>query len=175
VTRGAAPFAPHQKGSDAVSREIDTSKSLSDDDKLYLAQRGQLSTDVMSVQEQRELLDPENAGPSTLQLANTGTVATMTVEELEAALADKRKAHEETDPQKLFTNPGGLAGAAASSDSDEDDEEALEAPYDQYTKGELSAELIRRNETRSDDDQLPISGTKQELVDALDEDDSEQG
>ena len=157
-----------------MSRDVDpNAKNLSDDDKLYLAQRGQLPTDVMSVEDQRKLLDPSGAGPSVLELGNTGTVATMTTDELEAEL--ERRRAEVVDPKKLadlMTNPGGLKGAEA--DEEDEDDGPLEAPYDQYSKAKLSAELARRNEERDEDDQLALSGNKQELVDRLDEDDASE-
>ena len=159
-----------------MSREVDpNAKNLSDDDKLYLAQRAQLPTSVMSVEDQRKLLDPESAGPSTLELANTGTVATMTVEELEAALEQKRAEMEGTDTKALFTNPGGLEGASASDDDDESSDR-ISGDYDEYNKGQLSAEIAARNEEREDDadyEPMALSGSKAELVQRLEEDDEE--
>lgn len=157
-----------------MSREVDpNAKNLSDDDKMYLAQRGQLPTDVMSVEDQRKMLDPSNAGPSVLELANTGTVATMTVEELEAALEQKRADQEGTDTKALFTNPQGLAGASA----DDDEPDRLDGDYDQYNKGQLSAEIAARNEEREDEEDyepMQLSGSKAELVSRLEQDDQDR-
>jgi hypothetical protein len=153
-----------------VSREVDPNKkNLSDDDKMYLAQRGLLSTDVMSVEDQRKMLDPDKAGPSALELANTGTVATMTTDELEAEL-ERRRAAVDDDPSKLFTNPGGLAGAAA-------DEDRISGDYDDHTKGELSAEIDARNTEREDEDDyepMALSGSKAQLVTRLQDDDADR-
>jgi hypothetical protein len=151
-----------------MSRKIDMD-NLDDDDKLYLAQRGQLPTDVMSREEQRLLLNPEEANQATM-LANTGTANTagLTTEQLEEEL-ERRRAAEVTDPRTLFGQEG-VAGALAG----EEDEDTLEPPYDQYTKSELLAELSRRNDNREDDNQLPLSGNKDDLVARLDEDDADE-
>lgn len=155
-----------------MSRDVDpNAKKLSDDDKMYLAQRGQLSTDVMSEADQRKML--RHDAPTLDELANTGTVNTagISTEDLEAELQKRRDEAEAVDTKKLFTNPGGVAGAAA------DEDEPLEPPYDQYNKGQLSAEIERRNDEREDEedyDDMPLSGTKGELVDRLDEDDAQR-
>ena len=44
--------------------------------------------------------------------------------------------------------------------------------YDAMTVDQLKDEIRRRNEGRDDDDRLPLTGTKQELVTALEADDA---
>lgn len=58
-------------------------------------------------------------------------------------------------------------GAQAS--SEEEDEVA---PYEEWTKAELSAEIGERNKDRDDESRMPLSGTKDELVARLSEDDA---
>lgn len=157
-----------------MSREVDpNAKNLSEDDKMYLAQRGLLPTSVMSVEEQRQLLDPESANnPPLSERPNTGDMNTagISTEELEAELARRREAQDSVDPKSLF---GSESGAAP--DEDEDDDEPLEAPYDQYTKAQLYAEVERRNADREDEEKIVVEapGNKAEYVAALDEDDEE--
>lgn len=147
-----------------MSRKIDL-QNLSDDDKIYLAQRGQLSTDVASVAEQRELLDPERDVLSLDQRANTGDVNTsnLTIDQLEALLAEKRAAL--VDPATLM---GKSAEAAATADEDEEGE-----GYDDFSKADLIIEIQARNEARDADNQLPIVGNKAELRAVLEADDAE--
>lgn len=157
-----------------MSREVDPNASnLSDDDKLYLAQRGRLPLSVASVEEQRALLDLETTANIPLsERANTGDMNTagITTEELEAELARRREVQDSVDPKSLF---GSESGAAP--DDDDDDVEPLEAPYEQYTKAELYSEVQRRNEDREEDEQIVVEapGNKAEYVAALDEDDEE--
>jgi hypothetical protein len=156
--------------------------SWDDDDKAYLAQRGELPVDVMSVDDQRRLLDPEQNGERLLtgQLGNTGNaVEVMSTEALEAELERRRAAQPlDVDTEKLF-NPEGLAGASRGAEEDDDDtSDPLEPPYDQYRKGELSAEIQRRNEAATAEDEdaetMPLSGSKEELVARLEEHDAAQ-
>lgn len=151
-----------------MSRKIDMD-NLSDDDKIYLAQRGQLPESVASIAEQREMLTAE---PAPLDaVANTGTVntANLSVEELEALLK-KARAAAKVDPKTLMKKPAAEAALA------EEEEEGLEPPYDQYTKGQLYAEIARRNEGRADEDIIEIEppGNKANYVEALAGDDEEE-
>jgi hypothetical protein len=154
-----------------VSRKVDpNSKSLSNDDKLYLIQRGLLPTSVMSAEEQRKLVDPDQSSLSLEDRANTGDVntANLTVDQLEQMLEEARARDAAVDTTALM-KPAGAAAAAA----DEEDEEELTPPYDQYSKAQLIAELQNRNENRAEDDQWLLSGNKDELIARLEEDDSE--
>lgn len=157
-----------------MSRQVDpNAKNLSAEDKAYLVQRGSLSPSTMSIEEQRKLVDPEQNTLSLDERANTGDVntANLSIDELEALLAEKRAEAEAVDPKKLMSNESGTA--ADGDDEDDEDDEPLEAPYDQYTNAQLRAEIDRRNETREDEDKLSLSGTKPELVERLTEDDDE--
>lgn len=158
-----------------MSREVDpNAKNLSDDDKIYLIQRGLMPTSVMSVQEQRKLVDPDLASLSLEERANTGDVNTdnLSIEQLEELL-EARRAAEVKDPRELMKPAGEAAATRDGDDEDESDGEPLEPPYDQYTNAQLRAELDRRNEDRDEDEKLPLSGSKAELVSRLEEDDSE--
>lgn len=154
-----------------MSRQIDMSDSgsWSDEDKLYLAQRDLLPTDVVSVEDQRKLLDPELSTISWDDRANTGDVNTdnLTKEELVAAL-EKRGEEEDFDPRKLFTKEGKAGALAEVEDSEVDD-------YESWTKDDLLTELGNRNDQREADgeDPLPLSGNKADLVARLREDDGE--
>src|SRR6478672_2600182 len=94
-----------------MSRVIDMD-NLDEDDKLYLAQRGQLPTDVASVEEQRQMLDPEAQALALEDRANTGDVnlANVSKEYLEAELARRREAEAEVDTLALMSKEG-LEGA----------------------------------------------------------------
>lgn len=155
-----------------MSREVDpTSTNLSEEDKQYLAQRGLLPTSVMPADEQRSMLDPEATAVPLADRANTGDVntANLSIDQLEEMLAAKRKEQEATKPADLF---GSTSGPSADED-DDDEDEPLDAPYDQYTKAQLYAEVERRNADREDDEKIVVEapGNKAEYVDALNEDD----
>lgn len=157
-----------------MSRKVDpNSTSLSEEDKRYLAQRAQLPTTVLSVEEQRQLLDPEQNALSLENRANTGDVntANISTEDLERELEARRKAQDAVVPKELF---GSTSGAAPDEDEDEDDD-ALEPPYDAegVTKAMLLTEINRRNQGRDDEDKISVVGTKPELAAALAEDDDE--
>lgn len=155
-----------------MSREVDpNSKSLSEDDKRYLAERGQLSTKVLSVEEQRKLLDPTQDALSLEDRANTGDMNTVAITKEEFEELQKLRAEAEVkDGRELF---GSQSGPAPDEDDDEDD--VLEPPYDQYTKGQLFNEVERRNADRDDDEKIEVEApqNKPEYVAALTEDDEE--
>lgn len=142
-----------------MSREIDTTKPLSDDDKRYLAQRGQLTGH--SVEDQRKLLDPELSSVSLHDLANTGDVNLRNVskEDLEAELELRRQAEE--DAGLPILKPDGIRTEEV-------------APYSAWTKADLILETQARNEKRDEDDQFLIGGNKAELVQQLEDDDAAQ-
>lgn len=152
-----------------MSREIDMSgdlASLSHEDQVYLAQRGLLPTSAVSLEKQRAML---TVGELSLEeRANTGdaNTANLTIEELEELLEAKRAEAAADDPAKAFGKEGVEAAETA--------EDEVLPPYDRYTNAQLTAELIRRNEERDEDDQLPIAGNKAELVARLEADDEEE-
>lgn len=149
-----------------MSREIDMD-NLSEDDKVYLAQRAQLPASVMPVDEQRRLLDPEQGTLSLEQRANTGTVntANLTVEQLEELLAERRA--QQDDPQSLMKLSGEAAATAETSEEEEDE------GYAGLKKGQLIALIQERNEGRPEDEQLDTTGNKSELIALLEADDAE--
>lgn len=145
-----------------MSREIDMA-NLSEDDKLYLAQRGQLPADVASVEEQRQMLDPEAQALALEDRANTGDVnlANVSKEYLEAELARRREAEAEVDTLALMSKEG-LEGAEDSGTED----------YSGWTKSQLLAEIADRNEKRDSDQELSLVGNKADLIAALEADDA---
>lgn len=158
-----------------MSRKVDPNNpSLSEEDKRYLASRAQLPTSVMSVEEQRQLLDPEQNALSLENRANTGDVntANISTEALEEELKRRRAEQEAVVPKELF---GSTSGAAPDEDEDDDDDDALEPPYDAegVTKAMLLTEINRRNQGRDDEDKISVVGTKPELAAALAEDDDD--
>lgn len=153
-----------------MSRDIKDTKSLSDDDKLYLAQRGQLPTDVMSVEDQRAMLADSLEGLSLSDRANTGTVNVtgLTTEELQAEL-ERRSAEAPKDPRKLFSDESGTT--ADEDENEEDDDE--EVDYSSMKNDDLRAEIARRNEGRAEEDKLSLDGKKPDLIATLEADDAE--
>lgn len=151
-----------------MSREIDPNKkNLTEDEKKYLAQRGLLPTSVMSTEEQRQLLDPENDALSLEERANTGTVntANLTVEQLEEEL-ERRRAEAEEQRVKHESE---------TDDEDEEDDSEEEADYSSWNKAQLQAEIDSRNEGRADDAKIaPASDKNKDLVAALEEDDASE-
>jgi hypothetical protein len=145
-----------------MSRVIDMD-NLDEDDKLYLAQRGQLPTDVASVEEQRQMLDPEAQALALEDRANTGDVnlANVSKEYLEAELARRREAEAEVDTLALMSKEG-LEGAEDNGTED----------YSGWTKSQLLAEIADRNEKRDSDQELSLVGNKADLIAALEADDA---
>lgn len=70
-----------------------------------------------------------------------------------------------------ITNPKAWAGGASES---EDSGDAGEKPMSKWTKDELVAEVEKRNVDREDDAKLPATGTKAELLAALEADDASE-
>ena len=139
-----------------MSKTIDLSgglEGLDDDDLLYLAQRDHPGSDEelanrgLSIDGSRETPIDE--------LPNTGDANTagLTIEELEAKLAQMK----------------------AEQEAEEDDDDVLRPPYDAegITNDDLRAEIVRRNEDRDEDDQLSLAGNKAALIATLEEDDED--
>ena len=156
-----------------MSRKIDM-ENLSDDDKLYLAQRDLLPLEVMDEEEQRKLLDPEQYNVPLIQIANTGDVnlGLVTIEELEAELEKRREVQDAVDPTTLMKSEGIEGARAAEADEDEEDDDTV-LPYDQWKKVDLIQELQARNEDRDEDSQFPLGGNVKQLIALLVEDDKE--
>lgn len=155
-----------------MSREIDLTKPLSDEDKQYLMIRGReqevrenerMSSNDSEAQRVPHTgdvgTDPETARPAgirntTQEVPNDAKSA--------AARAGMRGIVQDDDE----TETGQAAGAA-------DDSEGLEPPYDQHTKKELIAEIERRNALPENEEyeDISTSGDKADLVARLEEDD----
>lgn len=145
-----------------MSREIKDLDNLTEDEQIYLAQRGELPPGVLTADEQRELLDP--ARFDTPLLANTGDVnlGGVTTDELEVELEKRREVQDSVDTSKLM-KPEGKEGASAP--------EEVDRPYTDWSKAELSTEILARNENLPDDEQLHVGGNKAELIEVLEADD----
>lgn len=139
-----------------MSKTIDLSKgveALDDDDLLYLAARD--NQEAHTELARREISTDQSSGRPLAEVAHTGDANTRgeSIEELEARLA-RMKAEQGVE-------------------DDAEEDEGLEPPYDQHTNDELRAEIVRRNENRDEDDQLSITGRKDELIAELERDDEE--
>lgn len=128
-----------------MSREIDLSKPLSDEDAQYLADRGRYADLERAGRNASDLPDGDGTGPQ-LESAVTGDRAASERDRLIARLR-------ELDPDAASDFEG---------DPETDDEEV--APYSEWTVPELDAELKRR--------ELPGGGNKAEKVKRLEDDDA---
>lgn len=150
-----------------MSRNVDKSdlKALEADDLKYLHDRNQITDEQLAEALGASVKDVRNALQSRSSIPledrpNTGDANTinLTKEEYEALLAK--------------------ASGASDEDENEDDssDEGLEPPYDRegITNDMLRAEIARRNEDRDEDDQLSLSGKKEDLIATLEEDDDEE-
>ena len=140
-----------------MSREIKDPENPSDDELAYLAQRPFLIAEYES-----HGLDMEKAN-AFLEGREPKDITIVT-----------------TDAMRVGNQPP--AGAARPNLQDEppapetqgaDDElEPEDDPYEQWTVGDLKAEIDTRNKLRGDDDKLSASGNKDALVARLYEDDA---
>lgn len=134
-----------------MSKTIDTSKGyegLDEDDLLYLAARDDQEAHAALA---AKGISVDQSGDRPIEeVANTGDANTagMSIEELEAKLAQMKKEQ-------------GV----------DDDGEGLVPPYDQYKNDDLRSEIIRRNEGYSEEYQLSLDGAKADLVATLEADD----
>lgn len=151
-----------------MSREVDTSEgldSVSDEDLVYLHQRGQVEDHYMA-ERGISLTDYSKNAVSLEDTANTGTANTagLTKEQYERRISELEDELEETKAE--------LEAKAEAQDADDDEDEVeddgLVAPYDQddVTVDDLRQELVRRN--------LQVSGNKAELIQRLNDDDAAQ-
>lgn len=143
-----------------MSREIDTSKPLSSEDRQYLMERGseqqvayldQLHGVELSDEERQDLNEPRNEGPSMPPLVTT-------------TIVDKQREDEESRRAKQLAEEAGLDYTSAPEESDEEYEEDQ---YDRMNARELKDELRSRD--------LPTSGRVEELRDRLRDDDQGPG
>jgi hypothetical protein len=171
-----------------IERERIESGSLSEDEIRYLQERDRLPANYTKVATGQFQATPVES------TANTGTVATMTTEDLEAELERRRVMqeaagggfHESTvpgvhiptrkdamhvapnggTPEALRTPGSGVASTVQTEDDDEDDGE-----YGDWTNNELRAEIARRNDGREEADKLSLDGKKADLIATLEADD----
>lgn len=131
-----------------MSREIETDdlESLSDEDLQYLAQRD--NQEAASLLAEREVDTDQSKEPPIEDQANTGDANTagLTKEEHEAKV-ETMAAEQEVETEE--------------EDSD----------YESWTNDELRSEIVTRNESHGDADQLSLEGKKADLIATLREDD----
>lgn len=131
-------------------KEVKSPSDLTDDEYKILQDQGQLPAGFPI---REDLQGPPGVGDDPFHgKANTGTVAVMSTEELEAEL-ERRKALE---TQPSIGDKGGIV--------DDDDEDGEEVEYAGLTNKELRALLAERG--------LSVDGNKDELVARLEEDDA---
>lgn len=129
-----------------MSRKVDLSKPLSEEDEAYLRERGRLA-DIARANGTEQ----GTSVPGGINGVNTGgSSPTVTDPRMGAR-------HNPADAPTLQAGDGA---------------KPLEDP-DSATVKELQAEIDRRNEGRSEEDRLARTGTKQELIDRLEADDAE--
>lgn len=134
---------------------------LSEEDAKYLHDRGRISDAQLAEavggtkNEVAEALKGLSEPTPLDQVAHTGDANTagLSVEQLE----DK------------------LAGMREEQAGDDEDDALAEEPYEDVKNDLLRAEIVRRNEGRSEEDQLSLEGNKSELIATLREDDETGG
>ena len=139
-----------------MSREIDLSEPLSDEDRAYLEERA----DYVKLAENQRLTEGqpefgyEGQGPGVDETglpANTGDMGA-------------------ADPER--TDPGVVAADAEAGTTGSPEEE--DKAYADMTNEELRNEIRKRNADRDEDEpNLPVSGDKAALVATLEKDDEE--
>ena len=150
-----------------MSRKVDITKPLSDEDRQYLLDRGQHAKIAQA--------DAAAGGDDSALAASTtpGGVSGVTVG------GSSPLAQDPSVGRYTPAEPAVQAGDGLTSDDDKDAKaEAAIADRDYEAKGvlvkHLQAEIDRRNEDRDEDDQIPRTGTKDDLVDALKADDASE-
>lgn len=144
-----------------MSRDVDSSdlNALELDDLKYLHDRNQITDQEFA----------EALGVSTNEL----TTALRNGSQNQLALEDRPNTGDAN------TAGRGLETEDNSDDDDDDEEEEddgiLRPPYDRegVTNDMLRAEIVRRNEDRDEDDQLSVSGKKDDLIAILESDDED--
>jgi len=149
-----------------MSRTIDwdgTQEALADldeDDLKYLHDRNQITDEqwAMARDFDEDELQPSvdlSKPPPIEEVANTGDANTAGLSKSQHEHRMKRMAREQADDREV------------------EESEAIVAPedYANAKNDDLRAEIARRNEDRDEDDQLPLTGNKQALIDVLEADD----
>lgn len=151
-----------------MSRKIDLTKPLSDEDRQYLTDRGRLNDVAVA---------DANAGGADSAPAPTvtpGGVSGVTVGGSSPLTQDPSAA------RYTPATPAVQAGDGLEGSEQEKDAAAAEAVSngDYEAKGvlvkHLQAEIDRRNEDRDEDDHIPRTGTKDDLIDRLKTDDASE-
>lgn len=146
-----------------MSREVDLDKPLSDEDRLYLQDRGK-HADIRANDERfggGPAEDDEEALDNKI----------MDLEE-QAAVLRARKASlvaAREQEESGVTDQTVVNGEGGGDESDEDYDDPA------WTKAKLQAEIEKRNEDRDDDGKMSSVGTKAQLVERLRADDEEYG
>ena len=163
-----------------VSREIDLSKRLSDEDAEYLMARGREQEVVAN---RAQFTDDEEARRLASYVPGTSVDTAEGVPVTKGGDPLVNNGGGTTDGMPVFANAANLAidgeagdaGVGALLVGNEDDEEDgdTEDNYESWSKRQLKEELESRNSERSEDDQLSVSGDKATLVARLREDDAE--
>lgn len=145
-----------------MSKQIEVPEDLtqlSESDALYLHQRGRLTDEQLALATGTDLgrtvdgLAQSHQPPPLDEIANTGDANTAGITKEELEILQQRRA---------------AAEAAENDDEDEDDDDDVLDPddYESATNDQLRAELARR--------ELDVSGRKDELIERLREDDTEE-
>jgi hypothetical protein len=132
-----------------MSKGIDFSKPLSDEDRTYLEARGRYA-DI-------ERTD-NTTGVQTPPYGEGDGTGLQPVSVLSSEVAANRKA-------ALLAELAAIEAAEAGSDAPA--EEEADAPYTEWTLDELKAEIDRRNESREGDARIAKTGSVKVLADRL--------
>jgi hypothetical protein len=135
-----------------MSRKIDLTKPLSDEDRQYLEDRAR-HHDIATADANAGYED-DGSGPLTSPVGVSG-------------VSVGGSSPLQQDPTAArFATPGPAVQAG--------DGLKTEEGYQSMKVAELQDEIDRRNETRDEDEQIPRSGTKQDLIDRLTADDQSE-
>jgi hypothetical protein len=147
-----------------VSRKVDLTKPLSDEDRQYLTDRGRLNDIAVADANARgeDSAPVAQTTPAGVSGVSVGGGSPLATDPSHGRFAPAEPALQTGDGLKEGDDKD-LAAAEAISNGDYDAKGV--------TVAHLQAEIDRRNEDRDEDDELPRSGTKQELIDRLTEDD----
>lgn len=173
-----------------MSKQIDLSKRLSEEDREYLISRGRLD-DVRGNDEQfgdgprsLEKIDDGNTGDvnpfekddgsDLLAYRNLGETGVSVVQAVTSArnagMGDDEI--EERVQSALRFAPGSDDPNRAAQEQDSEDTRDYDQPYEDWTKADLEKEIEERNAQKGEgEDKISKSGNKSDLAARLDEDD----
>lgn len=149
-----------------MSRQIDLSKSLSDEDRQYLVDRADYESLRQAGALDEAPMDPNLAGGPGLDdsglRANTGDMGSPL----------KLQEREDQGPPPPRTAPGSHTETLPTVSNATADPSLGSEPYEHWTNDQLRAEIDKRNEELEDDDEkLSRDGNKADLVATLRSDD----